>query len=341
MKYYKILTVDGNSIHEAGVKWQLPQKTSNGNWDPGPWMPKINEDGLAYLVFNKHQIINWLGESIFEVEVKDILNESWDCVEVKQVRLISKIETWNSKNARIFAACCAEHILPIFENKYSSDELPRKAIAAAMDFALGKLNYEELIEVKSQIASLFYPIKDTPEGMVTQSIFYACSTFNDKNQVFIQNKYHGKALSKLKANRSLLYGNEAYSEEWQKENPIGKLFSIIQSSILSGKISLDEIIYHGAYRSAQIARFCVEDSIKLISEEIKKIDEVIINNFQNGNNSNIKNLNNIKDDLIKSFPINEYRDILKDSINPGNDAYKREYEYQTEKFFEIILNSNN
>jgi hypothetical protein len=52
-------------------------------------------------------------------------------------RLIAAIDV--SHALRHFAADCAEHILPRFEEKYPNDARPRAAIQAARDFADGKI----------------------------------------------------------------------------------------------------------------------------------------------------------------------------------------------------------
>ena len=41
------------------------------------------------------------------------------------------------KELRLFAADCAEMVLPIYENQYPNDDRPRKAIQAARDYANG------------------------------------------------------------------------------------------------------------------------------------------------------------------------------------------------------------
>ena len=49
-----------------------------------------------------------------------------------------------NKEIRLFAADCAELVLPIYENKYPDDDRPRKAIQAARDYANGLISPEEL-----------------------------------------------------------------------------------------------------------------------------------------------------------------------------------------------------
>ena len=48
------------------------------------------------------------------------------------------------KEIRLFAADCAELVLPIFEKQYPNDDRPRKAIQAVRDYANGLISAEEL-----------------------------------------------------------------------------------------------------------------------------------------------------------------------------------------------------
>lgn len=48
------------------------------------------------------------------------------------------------KEIRLFAADCAELVLPIYEKEYPSDDRPRRAIQAARDYANGLISKEEL-----------------------------------------------------------------------------------------------------------------------------------------------------------------------------------------------------
>jgi hypothetical protein len=63
---------------------------------------------------------------------------------VSRARLVRRVETWNDRTARLFAADCAEHVLPLFETKYHDDKRPRQAIQAARDYANGKIIKKQL-----------------------------------------------------------------------------------------------------------------------------------------------------------------------------------------------------
>jgi hypothetical protein len=51
--------------------------------------------------------------------------------------------------ARLFAANCAEHVLPIFEKHYPEDKRPRKAVEAARLYAVGAISAEDLAAARA------------------------------------------------------------------------------------------------------------------------------------------------------------------------------------------------
>ena len=148
MKYYKVLKNNGKCCNGGSGKWYLPKKLKDGTWKPGKWMPEIEgelepcENG--YHVCRPQDLVHWLGEAIFEVQYEgEIVEDDYKCV-VGKARLLRKIEAWNEKTARLFAADCAEHVLHIYEKQYPDDDRPRKAIQAARDYANGLIDDEEL-----------------------------------------------------------------------------------------------------------------------------------------------------------------------------------------------------
>ena len=56
----------------------------------------------------------------------------------RRARLVEQLP-WNERTARLFAADCAKHVLHFFEDKRPRDDRPRKAIAAARDYAEGRI----------------------------------------------------------------------------------------------------------------------------------------------------------------------------------------------------------
>ena len=148
MKYYKVLKSDGSCVNGGKGKWHLPKKKKDGTWTPGKWMPEIEgelepcENG--YHICRPADLVHWLDEAIFEVEYQgEIVEDDNKCV-IRKARLLRGVEAWNEKSARLFAADCAERVLPIYEKEYPDDDRPRKAIQAARDYANGKITKDKL-----------------------------------------------------------------------------------------------------------------------------------------------------------------------------------------------------
>ena len=54
------------------------------------------------------------------------------------------LDPLQQRDLRLFAADCAEHVLPCFEGRHPNDKRPREAIQAAKDFANGILSRGQL-----------------------------------------------------------------------------------------------------------------------------------------------------------------------------------------------------
>ena len=55
----------------------------------------------------------------------------------------------NDKEIKLFAADCAESVLHIYEKQYPNDDLPRKAIQAARDYANGVIGKDVLAAART------------------------------------------------------------------------------------------------------------------------------------------------------------------------------------------------
>ncbi len=136
--FYKILQHDGSARMGRGT-WFLPKGKR-----PGKWMPPIVGDLVAcqngYHLCRETDLLNWLGPAIFEVEYRGEMIEADDKIVVREARLLRKYGDWNGKTARLFAADCAERVLPIVEKEHPDDDRPRKAIATARAYARGEID---------------------------------------------------------------------------------------------------------------------------------------------------------------------------------------------------------
>ena len=152
MTYYKVLAADGISPQHGGSgKWFVPKGERVGKW-----MPAIKDISLCsrgYHFVTLEQLPQWIGPTLYEIEVRgQIIHESDKSV-AEQARLVRRIETWNDKTLRLYAADCAEHVVDLYEKKYPTDTRLRKAIQAARDFVKGKITAEELDAAKADAAA--------------------------------------------------------------------------------------------------------------------------------------------------------------------------------------------
>lgn len=133
MKYYKVLNNDLSCIY------------GEGKWVFGEWMPHIENLVMCesgYHVCRPQDLVEWLGEAIFEVEISGRTLEGENKVVAQQARIVRKLD-WTEKKARLFAADCAERVLPLYEKQCQDDRL-RKAIQEVRDCAGGRTTWEIL-----------------------------------------------------------------------------------------------------------------------------------------------------------------------------------------------------
>lgn len=153
MKYYKILDKDGRSCNGGNAEWSLPTRNEDGTWTPGEWMPPVEGElepcGNGYHVVTIEQLLTWLGERIFEVEVGEEIISDDDKSVVRTCRLVRECTGWNERTARLSACDCAERVLPIYEARYPKDDRPRKAIKVSREYAAGVATAEELAAAES------------------------------------------------------------------------------------------------------------------------------------------------------------------------------------------------
>jgi len=94
-------------------------------------------------------LVSFISETLWRVEIGDeFLWHEDDALGRKLVarrmRVVEQITTWNERSARLFAADCAERVLPLFEAQCPDDTRPRQAIETARRFADGLASREEL-----------------------------------------------------------------------------------------------------------------------------------------------------------------------------------------------------
>lgn len=142
MKLYKWL--NGNqSCHAGKYTWSLPQNGEPGEWTSylgGPLDPCAR----GYHLCRVGDLVVWLAPDLYEVETRGDVLKAGDKVVVRQCRLLRRVSAWDKRTARLFACDCAEHVLPIFEEQYPNDRMPREVIKTARRYICGEASAQDL-----------------------------------------------------------------------------------------------------------------------------------------------------------------------------------------------------
>ena len=116
---------------------------------PGVWLPPIEGDLVmcqrGYHLCRPADLIHWIDAELWRVEYRGEVMEGDNKIAVRECRIVEQAEPWNERTARLFAADCAEDVLPLFEREYPGDNRPRAAIETARAFANGECAEADLV----------------------------------------------------------------------------------------------------------------------------------------------------------------------------------------------------
>jgi hypothetical protein len=117
----------------SGFKWPTPKGSKPGKWvkATGPLIACSN--GIHATTLD--HALDWLNAECYVIELHGESVEADNKLCYREGRLVRRVEEWNEKNARLFAADCAMKVLPIYEKRHPDDDRPRKAIHAARAYA--------------------------------------------------------------------------------------------------------------------------------------------------------------------------------------------------------------
>jgi len=153
-KYYKWTAPGGHAPVADGYRYPLPVKSGDGTWAPGEWTQPAQGDlkprANGYHVCRQMDLINWINDELYECEIGgdqaacNELGESMICV--RRVRLIRRVEGWNERTARLFAAWCARQAMALIP-----DPDPRSVavVDTAERFANGRATADELAAARA------------------------------------------------------------------------------------------------------------------------------------------------------------------------------------------------
>jgi hypothetical protein len=108
-------------------------------WTP-PATPVLCESGWHGML--EKDVLTHLpgaGAVLYEVEVRSVVVHGDDKFAAESMRFKYRIGEATERNLRLFAADCAEDVLPLFLKVRPDDDRPARAIEAARQFANGKI----------------------------------------------------------------------------------------------------------------------------------------------------------------------------------------------------------
>ena len=134
MTLYKVTDEQGRSMHGG-----------TGRWTPGRWRSVRGDlvpcrNGLH--LCRPQDLVHWLGPVIWEAEAEGELVEAEDKVVARRARVLRRVEAWDDRTARLFAAACAEDALAFADP--AQRPVLEAAIAAARAFAEGRASEADL-----------------------------------------------------------------------------------------------------------------------------------------------------------------------------------------------------
>ena len=107
--FYKVLGPNGEAVNGGHGQWPLPHGSRPGKWIEVTGPLRACQNGLH--VCRLEQLVDWLGSTIWRVEIQGERIEQSDKIVARQGRLLSRCEGWTDKSARLFAVACARRAL--------------------------------------------------------------------------------------------------------------------------------------------------------------------------------------------------------------------------------------
>lgn len=115
--------------------WPLPKNGKPGKWVKATGDLDVCNNGIHAVKFDEGAL-EWLRAECYVIELDGAtFVESERKYVARRGRLVRKVESWDERGQRLFAADCAAHVLPIYEKAFPNDDRPRKAIHAARRYA--------------------------------------------------------------------------------------------------------------------------------------------------------------------------------------------------------------
>lgn len=119
------------------------------------------------------------------------MEKNGERIKKKIFRLTGKLD---KRTLAIWAADCAEHILPYFEKKYPRDKRPRKAIEAARAWIRGETNVTPARKAAVAAHAAAREAKDETAKSVARSAGHAVATAHSARHALGVTYYTAKVL---------------------------------------------------------------------------------------------------------------------------------------------------
>ena len=145
-RLYKFLDPGGLGPY-SGYRWPLPTQAGDGAWTPGDWVTvegPLDPCRVGLHACREADTTLWIAAECYALEYRGERMDAPDKVVVRQARLTRRYTAWDKRAMRLFAADCAERVLPRYEAAYPGDARPRVAIETARRFARGAATGDEL-----------------------------------------------------------------------------------------------------------------------------------------------------------------------------------------------------
>ncbi len=140
MELYKVTDAEGRAFHGGSGKWVKNRwRSVKGDLIPC-------ENGLH--LCRREDLLTWLGPVIWRAEADESeLIDHDNKVVVRRARVVERLDTWNDRTTRLFAADCAEYAL-----QYATDDIRptlEAVIYVVRCYAEGQATDEELSAAES------------------------------------------------------------------------------------------------------------------------------------------------------------------------------------------------
>ncbi len=133
----KFLNADGRGVY-SNFEWPLPHDGKPGKWVEVEGSLIACHNGIHACTLE--QALSWLNTRAYVIELGGEVIDTGNKLVARRGRLIRRLDRWDDTSARLFAADCAERVLPLFESKVPLDDRPRRAIEAARALARGEVD---------------------------------------------------------------------------------------------------------------------------------------------------------------------------------------------------------